>query len=106
MPNRKEEQPLAEIQRRVLARDASRHQREKEVHCRAATREARTEMTALSQEQVDRIADVVRAKADRQPSRRRIGQRRIRPPRPDPSKMVRISPNSVLNSGPPAFLLI
>jgi hypothetical protein len=69
---RSEERILAEIRRRVLARDASLQNRAETLQTRAATREALAEITALSREEVDQIADEVRKAAKQRQSRQRV----------------------------------
>lgn len=72
MSKRSEERILAEIRRRVLAKDATLQNRLETDQTRAATREALTEMTALSREEVDQIADEVRKETKKRQSRRRV----------------------------------
>jgi hypothetical protein len=72
MSKRSEERILAEIRRRVLAKDETLQNRLETDQARAATREALTEMTALSREEVDQIADEVRKEAKKRQSRRRV----------------------------------
>ncbi len=72
MSKRSEERILAEIRRRVLARDASLQNRLEADQSRAATREVLAEMTVLSREDVDQIADEVRAESEKRRSRRRV----------------------------------
>ncbi|MFP4582309.1 MAG: hypothetical protein ACLFN9_02905 [Desulfococcaceae bacterium] len=72
MSKRGEERILAEIRRRVLAKDATLQNRLETDQTRAATREALADMTALSREEVDQIADEVRKEAKKRQSRRRV----------------------------------
>lgn len=60
MGKTKEEKILEEIRRRVLARDESLQQRQEEEQIRDATRESLANLTTLSREEVDAIADAVR----------------------------------------------
>lgn len=72
MSKRSEERILAEIRRRVLAKDETLQKRLEDDQSRTATREALAEMTALSREDVDQIADEVRKEAKKRQSRRRV----------------------------------
>ncbi len=72
MSRKKEEKILDEIRRRVLAQDEVLRRHSEEAAHRAATREALTDMTSLSHEEVGRIADGVRAEYEQRQRRNRL----------------------------------